>query len=160
MKTAIFPGTFDPFTIGHFDVLQRTLLLFDTVIVAIGDNSNKQTLYTSDERAAMISQVVAQFGERVKVISYDNLTIDFCRQNGARFIVRGIRTVSDFDYENMIAQTNQLLAPDIDTLFFPSQPHHSFICSSVVRDVLLHGGDVSMFLPDGMKIIPPPRIPA
>ena len=153
MKTAIFPGTFDPFTIGHFDVLQRALQLFDTVIIAIGDNCNKKTLYTSEERAAMINQVIAQFGTRVKVVAYDNLTIDFCRQNGARFIVRGIRTVSDFDYENMIAQANQLLASEIDTLFFPSLPQHTFICSSVVRDVLLHGGDVSMFLPDGMKII-------
>ena len=154
MKTAIFPGTFDPFTIGHFDMLQRALQLFDTVIVAIGDNCNKKTLYTSDERAAMINQVVAQFGTRVRVVPYDNLTIDFCRANGARFIVRGIRTVSDFDYENMIAQTNQRLAPDIDTLFFPSHPKHAFICSSVVRDVLLHGGDVSMFIPEGMEIIP------
>ncbi len=154
MKIAIFPGTFDPFTIGHFDVLQRALQLFDKVIVAIGDNSNKRTLFTPEERAIMISQAVALFDDRVCVATYEHLTVDFCREQDAHFIIRGIRTVSDFDFENMVAQANQRLAPDIDTLFFPSQPDHAFISSSVVRDILMHGGDVSSFIPSGMKVIP------
>jgi pantetheine-phosphate adenylyltransferase len=153
MKTAIFPGSFDPFTIGHFDVLQRALQLFDKVIIAVGNNHNKQTLFTAEERAAMIAQAVEPFGERVAVAVYGNLTVDFCHQHQARFIVRGIRTASDFDFENIAAQTNYKLAPDIQSLFFPSHPEHTCICSSVVRDVLLHGGDVSAFIPQGMTLL-------
>ncbi len=152
MKTAIFPGTFDPFTIGHFDVMQRALLLFDKLIIAIGDNRNKKTLFTPAERAAMISQTTHRYADRVAVETYDSLTVDFCRQHNARFIVRGIRTVSDFDFENIVAQANQQLAPDIESIFFPSRPEHSYICSSVVRDILLHGGDVSPLIPAGMII--------
>ncbi len=152
MKTAIFPGTFDPFTTGHFDVMQRALLLFDKLIIAIGDNRNKKTLFTPAERAAMISQATQRYADRVAVEAYDSLTVDFCRQHNARFIVRGIRTVSDFDFENIVAQANQQLAPDIESIFFPSRPEHSYICSSVVRDILLHGGDVSPLIPAGMII--------
>jgi len=152
MKTAVFPGSFDPFTLGHFDVLQRALSLFDKVIIAIGDNKNKKTLFSVEARKAMIEQAIQEYSEKVEVMVYENLTIDFCQQQNAQFIIRGIRTVSDFDFENMVAQANYKLSPEVQTIFFPSRPEHSFISSSVVRDVLLHGGDVSDFIPKGMTI--------
>jgi len=152
MKTAVFPGSFDPFTLGHFDVLQRALSLFDKVIIAIGDNKNKKTLFPVEARKAMIEQAIQEYSEKVEVMVYENLTIDFCQQQNAQFIIRGIRTVSDFDFENMVAQANYKLSPEVQTIFFPSRPEHSFISSSVVRDVLLHGGDVSDFIPAGMSI--------
>ncbi|MDR3133962.1 MAG: pantetheine-phosphate adenylyltransferase [Prevotellaceae bacterium] len=153
MKTAIFPGTFDPFTIGHFDVVQRALQIFDKVIVAaIGDNRNKKTLFSSEARAAMIRQALQPCGDSVEVAIYDTMTVDFCRQRHSRFIIRGIRTLVDYNFENTMAQANQRLSPDIDTVFFPSRPEHAYICSSVVRDILLYHGDVSAFIPKGMKI--------
>jgi pantetheine-phosphate adenylyltransferase len=154
MKTAIFTGTFDPFTVGHLDVLQRALQVFDKVIVAVGNNRNKQTLFTSEARADMILQAVQQFGDRVEAVIYDTMTVDFCRKYHTNFIVRGIRTVVDYNFESIMAQANQRLSPEIDTLFFPSRPEHAYICSSVVRDILLHHGDVSAFIPKGMKIAP------
>jgi pantetheine-phosphate adenylyltransferase len=150
MNTAIFPGSFDPFTVGHFDVLKRALLLFDRIIVAVGDNHTKKMLFTSEERKTMIAQAVEPFADTVAVQTYNTLTVELCRTYGAAFIIRGIRTGSDFDYENIIAQANYTLAPDVQTLFFPSRPEHAFICASVVRDILLHGGDVSSLIPEGV----------
>lgn len=153
MKTAIFPGTFDPFTIGHFDVVQRALQVFDRVVVAaIGDNQNKQTLFSSEARAAMVEQALQPLAGRTEVAVYDTMTIDFCRKYHAKFIIRGIRTMVDYNFESIMAQANQKLSPDIDTFFIPSRPEHIYICSSVVRDILLHHGDVSAFIPEGMKI--------
>ncbi|MDR1681523.1 MAG: pantetheine-phosphate adenylyltransferase [Prevotellaceae bacterium] len=153
MKTAIFPGSFDPFTVGHFDVLKRALPLFDRIIIAVGDNQNKKTLFNSEQRKAMIAQAIRPFADTVTVLTYDTLTVELCRVYGAAFIIRGIRTVSDFDYENSIAQANVTFAPDVQTLFFPSRPEYSFISSSIVRDVLLHGGDVSALVPEGVTIL-------
>jgi pantetheine-phosphate adenylyltransferase len=152
MKKAIFPGTFDPFTIGHFDVLQRALPLFDTIIIAVGDNRSKHALFTADRRKAMIEQAVGPYADRVTVAIYDTLTVDFCRRHQALFLIRGVRTASDFEYENRAAQANHQLAPEVQSLFFPAHPEHAFVCSSVVRDILLHGGDVSAFIPAGMTL--------
>jgi pantetheine-phosphate adenylyltransferase len=153
MKTAIFPGSFDPFTIGHFDVVLRALPLFDNIIIAIGGNQNKSTLFTAEERKTMIEQAVRPYAANVTVTIYHNLTVNLCREHNARFIIRGIRTVADFDYENIVAQANYKLSPEVQSIFFPSHPELSFVCSSVVRDILLHGGDVSAFIPEGMKIV-------
>lgn len=153
MKTAIFPGTFDPFTIGHFDVVQRALQIFDKVIIAvIGDNKNKRTLFTAEARAAMIKQAVQPYAGKAEVAIYDTMTVDFCRQHHSDFIIRGIRTIGDYNFESIMAQANQRLSPAIDTVFFPSRPEHAYICSSVVRDILLYQGDVSAFIPEGMTI--------
>jgi pantetheine-phosphate adenylyltransferase len=153
MTTAIFPGTFDPFTIGHFDVLQRALRVFDRIIIAVNDNQNKKTLFTTGERAAMIQQAVQPFAGAVTVSIYDCLTVDFCGRHHVKVIVRGIRTAADYNLESVMAQANHQLAPDIDTIFFPSLPEHTCISSSIVRDILLHRGDVSAFIPKGMEII-------
>ncbi|MDR2358585.1 MAG: pantetheine-phosphate adenylyltransferase [Prevotellaceae bacterium] len=153
MKTAIFPGTFDPFTIGHFDVVQRALQIFDKVIIAtIGDNQKKKTLFSSEARAAMIKQAMQPYAGKVEVVIYDTMTVDFCRAHHSNFIIRGIRTVGDYNFESIMAQANQKLSPVIDTVFFPSRPEHAYICSSVVRDILLYQGDVSAFIPKGMEI--------
>ncbi|MDR0729971.1 MAG: pantetheine-phosphate adenylyltransferase [Prevotellaceae bacterium] len=150
MNTAIFPGSFDPFTVGHFDVLKRALPLFDRIIVAVGDNRNKKTLFTAEERKTMITQAVEPLAGAVAVQTYRTLTVELCRTHGAAFIIRGIRTCNDFDYEHIIAQANYTLAPDIQTLFFPARPDHTFICASIVRDILLHGGDVTALIPEGV----------
>ena len=155
MRIAVFPGSFDPFTVGHFDVLRRALPLFDRIIVAVGDNRNKRTLFTADQRRAMIVQAVAPFAGAVETLIYNALTVELCRAHRAAFIIRGVRTAGDFDYENTIAQANRLLAPEVETLFFPSRPEYAWICSSVVRDVLLHGGDVAALVPEGVTIWPP-----
>ncbi|MDR0693915.1 MAG: pantetheine-phosphate adenylyltransferase [Prevotellaceae bacterium] len=153
MKTAIFPGTFDPFTIGHFDVVQRALQIFDKVIIAtIGDNQKKKTLFPAETRADMIKQALQPYTGNVEVVVYDTMTVDFCRAHHSNFIIRGIRTIGDYNFESIMAQANQKLSPVIDTVFFPSRPEHAYICSSVVRDILLYHGDVSAFIPKGMKI--------
>ncbi|MDR0668364.1 MAG: pantetheine-phosphate adenylyltransferase [Prevotellaceae bacterium] len=155
MRIAVFPGSFDPFTVGHFDVLKRALPLFDRIIVAIGDNQNKKTLFTADQRRAIVVQAVKPFADAVTALTYNALTVELCRTHRAAFIIRGVRTAGDFEYENTIAQANQLLAPEVQTLFFPSRPEYAFICSSVVRDVLLHGGDVSALVPEGVAVEKP-----
>ena len=150
MKRAIFPGTFDPFTLGHYDVVQRGLSLFDEIVVAVGVNASKRTLFTADERVAMIRKAFE--GEsRVTVETYDDLTVNFAKKLDAEFILRGIRTVGDFEFEQTIAHTNRSMT-GVETVVLYTAPEHSFISSTVVRDLIRYGRDVQEFLPPGVVL--------
>ncbi len=151
MKKAVFPGSFDPFTLGHLDVLRSSLKLFDQVIVAVGYNLQKSGYFTVEERMEIVRKSVDGI-DNVKIDSYQGLTVDYCRRVGAQFIIRGLRTTTDFELEKVIAQANSKMAPGILTVFIPSEHEYSFITSTVVRDVLINGGDVSAFMADGVNI--------
>ena len=150
-RIAIFPGSFDPFTVGHESIVKRALPLFDKVIIMIGYNSNKQSFFPLEKRMGWIRQV---FGDEVKVEvqSHEGLTVDFCKKVGARYILRGLRTSADFEYERAIAQVNKKMHPEIETVFLLTRPEHTPINSTIVRDIILHGGDASMFLPKGLNM--------
>lgn len=150
MRRAIFPGTFDPFTIGHYSVVNRALTFMDEVVIGIGINENKKTWFPTEKRVDMIRQLFAD-EPRVKVDSYDSLTIDFAKTKEAQFIVRGIRTVHDFEYEETIADINRKLA-GIETILLFTEPELTSISSTIVRELLQFGKDVTPFLPKGMKI--------
>lgn len=150
-RKAVFPGSFDPFTRGHLDVLVSSLRVFDNVIVAVGHNNSKSGLFTIDERIEIIKESVNTL-KNVEVKSYTGLTIDFCNRIEAGFIIRGIRSTTDFDFEQVIAQANFKMSPNIQTVFIPSSAECSFITSTVVRDVILNGGDASMFLATGIDL--------
>lgn len=151
MKTAIFPGSFDPFTLGHLDVLHSALKLFDKVIVAVGYNSLKKGFFNPETRVEIIKKAIAGM-DNVEVCSYTGLTVDLCREKGVHCIVRGLRTTTDFELESVISQANRKMSPDIITIFIPSSHEYSFISSTVVRDVLVNGGDASSFLPESVNI--------
>lgn len=151
MKTAIFPGSFDPFTLGHMDVLRSALNLFDKVIVAVGYNSAKSGFFDPATRVEIISKAVDGM-ENVEVCSYQGLTVDLCKEKNAGFIVRGLRTTTDFELESVISQANRTMEPHILTVFIPSGHEYSFISSTVVRDVLLNGGNAQRFVPEGVDI--------
>lgn len=150
-KTAIFPGSFDPFTIGHESILNRALPLFDKIIVAVGYNTNKEGFFALEDRLGWI-KTVFEGEDRVEVMKYEGLTVDFCSKVGAQYILRGLRTSSDFEYERAIAQMNRAMHPEIESIFLLTQPEHTHVASTIVRDIILHGGDASMFLPDKIKI--------
>lgn len=151
MKTALFPGSFDPFTLGHLDVLQSALKLFDNVIVAVGFNYTKKGFFPPEIRAEIIRDAVKDL-PNVSVCTFEGLTVDFCRKVGASCIIRGIRTTTDFELESVIAQANKKMAPEISSVFIPSSHEYSFISSTVVRDVLINGGDARCFLPRGVDL--------
>ena len=144
-KVAIFPGSFDPFTIGHASIVERGLPLFDEIVIGVGLNESKRTLYAPAERVAAISRLYAD-EPRVRVESYDDLTIDFAHRVGAKFILRGLRSVKDFEYERDIANMNHRLS-GIETVLLFTEPHYSSVSSSVVRELIAFGKDVSDFLP-------------
>ena len=144
-KVAIFPGSFDPFTIGHASIVERGLPLFDEIVIGVGLNESKRALYPPSERVAAISRLYAD-EPRVRVESYDDLTIDFAHRVGARFILRGLRSVKDFEYERDIANMNHRLS-GIETVLLFTEPHYSSVSSSVVRELIAFGKDVSDFLP-------------
>jgi pantetheine-phosphate adenylyltransferase len=144
-KIAIFPGTFDPFTIGHFSLIERGLHLVDEIVIAIGINPNKKTFYSLEERIETIDRLF-EHNSCVSVRSYDSLTVDFAREVGARFILRGIRSVHDFEYEKNIADVNRQLT-GIETFVLFTEPKHTHISSSIVRELLSYGKDVSAFVP-------------
>lgn len=150
MKKAIFPGTFDPFTIGHYSVVERALTFMDEIIIGIGINDSKRTWFPTDKRVEMISRLYAA-EPRVKVKAYDGLTVDFAKEQGARFIIRGIRTVHDFEYEETIADINRKLA-GIETILLFTEPELTSVSSTIVRELLQFGKDVTPFLPEGMEI--------
>lgn len=150
MRRAIFPGTFDPFTIGHYSVVRRALTFMDEVVIGIGVNDNKNTYFPTEERLRMISDLYRD-EPRVKVQAYDNLTIDFAHTVGAGFILRGIRTVKDFEYEETIADINRKLA-GIETILLFTEPELTCVSSTIVRELLRYGKDVSQFLPEGMQL--------
>ena len=151
MKKAIFPGTFDPFTLGHLDILNRSKLIFDEVIVGIGRNNNKKTMFSVDERIKFIESVIANF-DNVKVTSFEGLTIDFCKSVKANFIVRGVRNNGDFEFEKAIARTNRLLSK-IETVFLLTSAKTSFVSSSIVRELIENDGDFSELVPENISKI-------
>ena len=150
MKKAVFPGSFDPFTLGHHSIVKRTLAFMDEVIVGIGINEGKRSLIPVEKRVDMIRRLYAD-EPRVKVEAYSGLTVDFAREQAAEFIIRGIRTVKDFEYEEGIADINRKLT-GIETIFLFTEPELASVSSSVVRELLHYGKDVSMFLPEGMEL--------
>jgi pantetheine-phosphate adenylyltransferase len=146
MKIALFPGSFDPITKAHVDILKRSLSLFDKIYVGIGENSSKKSFLSIEKRIEMVKAIFID-EPKVIVISYDGLTVNFCEKIGASHMIRGIRTVSDFEYEKAIAQMNHALIPNIESIFIVSKPGYSSISSTIVRDILRYGGDVSQFVP-------------
>ena len=152
-RTALFPGSFDPFTAGHLNILRRALTMFDNVVIAIGVNQDKKGFYSNEQKKSIIRQATAGLNN-VEVIEYDGLTIDVCRNLGIRHIVRGVRNMLDFENERAIADANRRLAPEIETIIIPTAQEFAHISSSAVRDILRHHGDTSMFVPQGV-ILPP-----
>jgi pantetheine-phosphate adenylyltransferase len=148
VRRAVCPGSFDPATFGHLDIIRRSARLFDEVIVAVGTNVSKNRLFEPDERVEMISEVVAHLGN-VKVDTFRGLLVDFCVAHDVKAIVKGLRAVSDFDYELQMGQMNHSLAA-VDTLFMPADPHYSFLSSSLVKEVAMYGGDVSKLVPEAV----------
>lgn len=147
---ALFPGTFDPITIGHVNVIERAMPLFDEIIIGIGHNSNKVTLFKWEQRLEWIQDIFKD-NQKVRAEMYEGLTADFCKKINANFILRGIRNMADFDYEKTIAQMNKLITLRVETVFFMSDPSFSPVSSSVVRDLIRNGGDATPFLPKEVK---------
>ena len=150
-RIAIFPGSFDPFTIGHESIVRRSLNFFDEIIIAIGLNTNKPGFFSIDTRVKWIEKVFED-EPKVRVDHYSKLTVDYCKDVNANYILRGLRTSSDFEYERSIAQVNKQMHPEIETIFLLTLPAHTPVTSSIVRDIIRHGGDASEFLPIGICI--------
>ena len=150
MKRAIFPGSFDPITLGHYDIIKRAVKLFDEVIVAIGINAEKKYMFSLEERMQFISEAFKD-ESKVTVVSYEGLTVDFCKKNNVKFILRGLRNPADFEFEKAIAQTNRDLAP-IETVFLLTAANTSYISSSIVRDVIRNHGDYTKLVPKSVRV--------
>jgi pantetheine-phosphate adenylyltransferase len=150
MKRAVFPGSFDPITLGHYDIIERGLGLFDEIIIAIGVNADKKYMFSLEERKRFIEEA---FGEdaKIKVMTYSGLTIDFCKEQDAAFILRGLRNPGDFEFEKAIAHTNRKLS-EIETVFLLTSSGKSYISSSIVRDVIRNNGDYTSLVPDTVRI--------
>jgi len=146
-STAVYPGTFDPITNGHLDILERALKLFDRVIVTIATNPRKAPLFSADERIRFIRDAMAQAGNRLELEKFDGLLVDFCTSRGATVIVRGLRALADFEYEFQFAHMNRRLAPQVDTVFFMTDERNHYVSSSLVKEVAGLGGDVTGLVP-------------
>lgn len=153
VKRAMFPGSFDPITRGHENIIRRALPLFDEIVVAVGINIEKKGYFSVEDRIRWISSVFE--GEnKIKVMSYSGLTVDFCREISAGYLLRGLRTSADFEFERTVGQVNKKLNPSIETIFILTTPEFTSINSSIVRDVYKNGGDVSLFIPDAVELPP------
>jgi pantetheine-phosphate adenylyltransferase len=150
-KIAVFPGSFDPFTIGHEAIVRRALNLFDEIIIAVGANTLKKSFYPLETRKEMISKTFRN-EPRVRVDHYVGLTVDFCKKNGATYLLRGLRTSADFEFERAIGQVNKSMASGIESVFLLTAPEHSFINSTIVRDIIQNGGDATKFVPAAINI--------
>ncbi len=150
MVSAVYPGTFDPITNGHSDLVQRAAKLFDRVIVAVAENPGKKPVFNTDERVDLATQVLAGI-DGVTVCSFNSLLVDLVREHDAQVILRGLRAVSDFDYEFQLAGMNRRLAPEIETLFLTPAEHYSYISSSLVREIAALNGDVGPFVHDSVR---------
>jgi len=146
-RIGLFPGTFDPITIGHLDIINRSLPLFDKLYIGIGRNANKEPMFSEEQRLTWIKEIYKD-NPKVDAVVYEGLTIRCCQQVGAHFILRGIRYVNDFEYEKAIADMNRSLDNDIETVFLTCLPQYTSVASTLVRDVLKNGGDALQFLPD------------
>ena len=149
-KIAIFPGSFDPFTVGHESIVQRALPLFDKIIISLGSNINKSEYFPLEKRKEMIKKVFLG-NDKIVVDSYQELTVKYCKKVDAKYILRGLSTASDFEYERSIAQMNKSMFPEIESVFLLTMPEHTPVNSTIVRDIIRHGGDASKFLPKGIS---------
>ena len=146
-RICLFPGTFDPVTLGHIDIINRSLPLFDKVVVGIGINASKDPMFTADQRKQWFEEIYKD-QPQVEVAIYDGLTVKFCQSIDAKFIIRGIRYVSDFEYEKTIADANRTMDRHIETIFLTGEPKYTSVASTIVRDIIRNGGDASPFLPE------------
>jgi len=153
MKIAVFPGSFDPITVGHVNLVERALPLFDKIVVAVGINSSKKYLFSLEQRIEWL-QLVFRGHEKVEVDHFQHLTAHYCQKIGARYLLRGLRNASDFDYEKTISQVNHIVGEGIETVFLISQPEYSHISSTIVREVIIGGADATPFLPAEIRIEP------
>lgn len=145
-KVALYPGSFDPITNGHLDVLERASAMFDKVVIAVLKHPEKKSFLSVEKRVELIKEATKDM-KNISVDSFDGLTVEYARKIGAKFLIRGLRTITDFEYEVQLCQTNQVIAPDIDTVFLPTKPQHNFISSSIVRELSNHKTDISKFVP-------------
>ncbi len=150
-KIAIFPGSFDPFTIGHESIVRRASDLFDKIIVAVGVNSGKQPLMSVNSRVEMVKEVFKD-NPKVECEYFEGLTVDFCKKVGANYMLRGIRTSADFEYERAIAQVNKKMLPEVESVFLLTNPEHTPVNSTIIRDIIRNRGDATQFLPEGVDI--------
>jgi len=146
-RICLFPGTFDPITIGHLDIINRSLKIFDKLVIGIGRNANKAPMFSEEQRQIWIQELYKD-NSKVEVVVYDGLTVECCKSVNAHFILRGIRYVNDFEYEKAIADMNRSLDNNIETVFLTCLPQYTSVASTLVRDVIRNGGDASQFLPD------------
>lgn len=151
MNTAVFPGSFDPITVGHVDIINRAVPLFEKIIIGIGDNIQKQYMFPIEKRLDWIKKAFAG-NSKIEVLTYDGLTINFCKQNNASYIIRGLRNSNDFEFEQSIAQMNKAMAGGIETVFIPCDPRYTAVASTIVRDIIRNKGDASLFIPPSVKI--------
>ncbi len=149
-RICLFPGTFDPVTLGHTDIIDRALPLFDKLYIGVGRNVNKQPMFSEQQRLDWINEIY-KGNSKVEALAYDGLTVECCKKVGANFILRGIRYVNDFEYEKAIADMNRSIAENIETIFLTCLPQYTSIASTLVRDVLKNGGDVTKFLPEAVN---------
>ena len=150
MKTAIFPGAFDPITLGHKDIIEKSLNIFDSVVIGIGQNSEKKYMFSAERRKQFVEETFKSINN-IEVKIYDELTVDFCKKNNADFIIRGLRNVSDFEFEKNIALTNRKLS-GIETVFLLTSAKNSYISSGIVRELIKNNGNYSLFIPEGLNI--------
>ena len=145
-RIAVFPGSFDPVTLGHIDILERAEPLFDKIIIAIGNNSKKQSFFTLEQRTNWLQEIYGTKG-KFEIHAYDSLTVEFCRRNNAQFILRGLRNVTDYEYEKVIAQANKTIGPGIETVFLLSSPQYAHVSSTIVKEILRYGGPIDQMVP-------------
>ena len=150
-RIAVFPGSFDPITKGHESVILRALPLFDKIIIAVGVNAEKKSFFSLDQRMDFLRATFAH-EPRISVMKYEGLTVEFCRQVNAKYLLRGLRTSADFEFERSIGQINKQLEPEIETVFFLTAPEHTALNSSIVRDIIRNGGDPGPFIPEAVKL--------
>ena len=149
MRICLFPGTFDPVTLGHIDIINRALPLFDKIYVGIGENAAKKPMFSAEQRMEWFKEIF-KTETKIESVIFQGLTVDYCKSIGARFILRGIRYVSDFEYEKTIADANRTLDRNIETIFLTGEPKYTSVASTIVRDILKNGGDASPFLPEAV----------
>ncbi|MEC8458469.1 MAG: pantetheine-phosphate adenylyltransferase [Bacteroidota bacterium] len=149
-RIALFPGSFDPITLGHRDIIERGLPLFDEIQIAVGKNTEKEYLFSLEQRVVWIEKTFAH-EPKVRVVTYEGLTVDFAQKQGVNFLLRGLRNPADFEFEKAIAQANREMVPQLETVFLLTSARYAYISSSIVRDVFIHGGDFKRFVPSSVK---------